>query len=212
MSFGKGQKSRLNGQSGDLSVNQRMKPEVDRKFPETGPEIVPADHELIVIARIARPHGLRGEVIADILTDFPDRFADLDQVRLRLDSGRLTTLGLEHAWLHNGRVVLGFAGIDRIEEAEPLRGASVLIEREQLIPLPPDTYYDFDLVDCQVTTTQGEAVGKVTGVEHFGAAPLLVVVTPEEREHLIPLAASICVEIDIDRKAIVVDPPAGLFD
>jgi 16S rRNA processing protein RimM len=200
MSFGKGRKGLV--KSSVTAPGETI----------VGSEVERPQQELVTIARITRPHGLRGEVIADILTDFPDRFADLDDVLLRLASGRLITIGLENAWPHNGRIVLGFVGIDRIEDTEPLRGASVMIERDQLIPLPPDTYYDFDLVDCQVLTTQGEMVGKVIGVEHFGAAPLLVVATPESLEHLIPLAATICVEVDVDRKRIVVDPPEGLLD
>jgi 16S rRNA processing protein RimM len=200
MSFGKGRKGLV--KSSVTAPGEKV----------VGSEVERPQQELVTIARITRPHGLRGEVIADILTDFPDRFADLDDVLLRLASGRLITIGLENAWPHNGRIVLGFVGIDRIEDTEPLRGASVMIERDQLIPLPPDTYYDFDLVDCQVLTNQGEMVGKVIGVEHFGAAPLLVVVTPESLEHLIPLAATICVEVDVDRKRIVVDPPEGLLD
>jgi len=81
-----------------------------------------------------------------------------------------------------------------------------------LVPLPPDNYYDFDLVDCEVRTRAGEVVGQVTGVEHFGAAPLLVVLSPETKEYLVPLASSICVEVDIELKKIVIDPPAGLLD
>jgi 16S rRNA processing protein RimM len=200
MSFGKGRKGLV--KSSVTAPGETV----------VGSEVERPQQELVTIARITRPHGLRGEVIADILTDFPDRFADLDDVLLRLASGRLITIRLENAWPHNGRIVLGFVGIDRIEDTEPLRGASVMIERDQLIPLPPDTYYDFDLVDCQVLTTQGEMVGKVIGVQHFGAAPLLVVVTPESLEHMIPLAATICVEVDVDRKRIVVDPPEGLLD
>lgn len=193
-----------------------------------------AGNELIAIARIARPHGLRGEVVADILTDFPDRFAELASVCLRLPAGEVIERRLERSRLHQGRVVLKLAGVERIEETEPYRGATVLISYEQLIPLPPDSYYDFDLVDCQVVRRLGAAgatlgdaetpeaaetpgtseliIGRVTGVEHFGAAPLLVVVTPEGREHLIPLAAAICVEVDVRRKRILVDPPEGLLD
>jgi 16S rRNA processing protein RimM len=170
------------------------------------------DEDLITVALIARPQGLRGEVIAELRTDFPDRFEDLDRVLLRLASGRLVERQLEYGRLHKGRIVLKLVGSDSVEEAEELRGAAVLITRSQLIPLPPDNYYDFDLVDCEVRTKAGEFVGQVTGVEHFGAAPLLVVVSPETKEYLVPLAASICVEVDTELKKIVIDPPAGLLD
>jgi 16S rRNA processing protein RimM len=170
------------------------------------------DQELITVALIARPQGLRGEVIADLRTDFPDRFEDLDAVRLRLASGQLEDRQLEYGRLHKGRIVLKLVGSDSVEDADKLRGAAVLITRSELVPLPPDSYYDFDLVDCQVLKRDGELIGRVAGVEHYGAAPLLVVISPETREFLIPLAASICVEVDTRQKRILVDPPTGLLD
>jgi 16S rRNA processing protein RimM len=168
--------------------------------------------ELISIARIVRPQGRRGEVIADLLTDFPDRFARLGEIRVRLSTGETSILKLEGSWLHKGRVVLKFAGCDNIAQAEVLRGAPVLVTRDQLVELPVDTYYDFDLVDCEVMTKDGRPVGRVAGVRRYGAAPLLAVQDGEEREHLIPLTLSICVEIDVARKRIVIDPPEGLLE
>ena len=174
----------------------------------------PAEHpeDLIGVARIARPQGLRGEVVADLLTDFPERFAQLQEVRLKLASGEIVVRRLERFRPHQGRIVLKFEECASIDEAELLRGASVLITREQLVPLPADTYYDFDLVGCRVVTVGGEELGRVVDVQNFGAAPLLVVEGEGSRELLIPLAASICVEIDVPRQRIVVDPPEGLLD
>jgi len=168
--------------------------------------------DLISIARIARPHGLNGEVVADLLTDFPERFDYLEEVLIRLSSGEVICHQLERARPHRDRVILKLLGVDDVEKADLLRGASVLITRAELVPLPDDSYYDFDLVGCDVFTTQGEQLGRVNGVEHYGAAPLLVVVTADQREILIPLAASICVEVDTSQKRIIVDPPDGLLD
>ncbi len=167
--------------------------------------------DLIGVARIARPQGHRGEVIADLLTDFPDRFSQLETATVKTSNGQLLSLRLEKTWPHKGRIVLKFAGYDDMNRAEELRDSMVMITRDQLVELPEDRYYNFDLIDCQVKTTSGEAVGKVTGVQDFGAAPLLVV-TNDSREFMIPLASSICVEIDIVNKLIVVEPPEGLFD
>jgi 16S rRNA processing protein RimM len=169
------------------------------------------EDDLISIARIARPQGKRGEVIADLLTDFPGRFATLDQVRVKRASGELQVLELENSWLHKGRVVLKFTGYDDINRAEELRDARVLIARDQLVELPADTYFDFDLIGCEVATTDGRQLGRVEEVRNYGAAPLLVV-RDGDRELLIPLALSICVEIDVAEKRIVVNPPAGLLD
>lgn len=168
--------------------------------------------DLISIARVARPQGIRGEVIADLLTDFPERFASLDEVLVRRAGGEIVTLPLEGARLHKGRILLKFAGYDDMNAAEGLRGVQVCITPDQLVELPEDTWYDFDLVDCVATTTGGERLGLVTEVQRFGAAPLLVVKGPGGREFLIPFARSICVEIDPANKRIVVDPPEGLLD
>ncbi|MDX2031651.1 MAG: ribosome maturation factor RimM [Blastocatellia bacterium] len=176
------------------------------------PESVPrGDEELISIARIARPQGVRGEVIADLLTDFPERFAAIEIAHLRWPDGRVRKLALERARIHKGRVLLKFAGCDDRDEAEAFRDASVLVTREELVELPADTWYDFELVDCEVRTTAGVLLGKVVEIHRYGAAPLLDV-RGEGREALIPLAHSICVEIDPANKRIVVDPPDGLLD
>ncbi len=171
----------------------------------------PAD-ELINVARIVRPQGRNGEVIADLLTDFPERFARLDMVRIRLANGERLTLKLVRARPHKGRVILKFEGYDSIDQAEMLRHAHLVITREELIDLPENTFYEFDLIGCEVVTVAGKPVGRVTRVQNFGAAPLLSVVDQERREYMIPLALSICVGIDTKQKRIVVDPPEGLLE
>lgn len=167
--------------------------------------------ELISVAHIARPQGIRGEVIADLLTDFPDRFSKIGSALVKKSNGELTRLNLEASRPHKGRIVLKFAGYDDMNAAEALRDARVLITADQLVKLPADNYYEFDLVDCEVVTTNGQPIGKVAGVQSFGAAPLLVV-SDANREHLIPLASSICLEVDTVRKRIVIDPPEGLLE
>jgi 16S rRNA processing protein RimM len=169
------------------------------------------DNELISVAYIARPQGVRGEVIADLLTDFPERFSKLSAVTVKKANGELVTLQLQTSRLHKGRVVLKFAGFDDMNSAEALRDARLLITADQLVKLPKDSFYDFDLVDCDIITADGQALGKVTGVQHFGAAPLLVV-KDGDREHLIPLASSICTDVNVAQKRIIVDPPEGLLD
>lgn len=178
-----------------------------------GPDVRPdvGEDDLICVARIARPQGLRGEVIADLLTDFPDRFARLSRVYVKRADGRLLLLDLETSRPHKGRVALKFAGCDTISGAEELRDARVCVSRDQLVELPENTYYDFDLIGCEALSIEGQWLGRVEGVRNYGAAPLLVV-RDGAREHLIPLVLSICVEISTERKRIVVNPPEGLLD
>lgn len=170
-----------------------------------------AVEEWISIARIARPQGIRGEVIADILTDFPDRFAALETVTLVRDGQFVSTLQLERHRFHKGRVLLKFAGYDDANQAEELRDASLVIAREELVELEEDEYYLFDLEGCQVITTDGQLLGTVVKVDDFGAAPLLVV-RNQTRDVMIPLTRDICPDVDLENKKIVVAPPDGLLD
>jgi 16S rRNA processing protein RimM len=190
-------------------MNDRGKQDCADAGPDVEEDV--REDDLIGVARIARPQGLRGEVIADLLTDFPERFAGLRRVYVKRADGRLLLLDLENSRLHKGRVALKFAGCDSVSGAEELRNARVLIPRDQLVELPEDTYYDFDLIGCEAVATGGQHLGRVEEVRNYGAAPLLVV-RDGERELLIPLALSICVEIDTGRKRIVVNPPEGLLD
>src|SRR5262245_50109615 len=177
--------------------------------PDVGPDV--EEDDLISVARVVRPQGHRGEVIADLLTDFPERFASLDRAYVKRADGRLLLLDLESSRTHKGRIALKFAGCDSVDGAEELRDARVMVPRDQLIELPEDTYYDFDLIGCEVVGADGHQLGRVEEIQDYGAAPLLLV-RDGKREILIPLVLSICVEIDTERKRIVVNPPEGLLD
>jgi 16S rRNA processing protein RimM len=163
------------------------------------------DREGIRIAHVVRAHGIRGEVAADMLTDFPERFDDVAEVTLR-------PAEVEGHRFHKGRVLLKFAGVDSMTDAERLRGFDVVVPEEELHELPEDFYYDFDLVGCAVVTTSGEAVGTVESVLRTGAAELLSVRRAGGGEALIPFVDEICPEVDVEARRIVVDPPEGLLD
>ncbi|MBS1811534.1 MAG: 16S rRNA processing protein RimM [Acidobacteria bacterium] len=167
--------------------------------------------DFISIARIARPQGIRGEVIADILTDFPDRFAELDEITITRGGAVLGVFKLENHWFHKGRVVLKFVGYDDADKAETLRDASLVIRPDELVELDEDEYFVFDLEGCEVVTGDGHFVGTVARVEDYGAAPLLAV-KGQDKEILIPLTHDICPEVDTANKKIVVIPPDGLLD
>jgi 16S rRNA processing protein RimM len=170
-----------------------------------------ARHSYIAIARIARTRGNRGEVLADLYTDFPDRFNALETVWLEFGDGRMQQMALEDAWEHKGRNVLKFRGVDDISSAEGYVGCWVLIPAEQAVQLPQDTYFDHDLIGCLVEDTQGSRLGIVTEILHIAGNNLLVV-EDSNREHLIPAVENICIRISIEEKRILVDPPEGLMD
>ena len=170
-----------------------------------------AQPSFIAIARIARTRGNRGEVLADLYTDFPDRFNLLREVWLAPDRGPRQLLTLENSWEHKGRRVLKFAGVDSISSAEAYVGCWVEISADQAMPLPEGTYFDHDLVGCSVQDASGKHIGIVAEILHFAGNNQLVV-KQLDRELLIPAVESICQKISIKEKQILINPPQGLMD
>lgn len=170
------------------------------------------DAALVAVARISRPRGNRGEVLADLLTASAERFAVLRTLTARMPSGNEFDVQLEKHWMHDGRLVLKFAGYDSISEAEQLRGAFLLIRASERIELDNRTFFVDDLVGCEVETTDGSFVGRVTAVSETAGSDLLQLVSDSGREHLIPFTDSICRDVDVEKKRITVDPPDGLLD
>jgi 16S rRNA processing protein RimM len=168
----------------------------------------------IAIARIARTRGNRGEVVADLYTDNPGRFDDLQEVWLEFDDGRKQTRvkkALEDAWDHKGRKILKFAGLDTISAAETVVGCWVTVPADQAVKLPEGTYFNHDLVGCAVSGIDGTLIGTVKDVLDIADNTQLVV-RGGGREYLIPAVKRICVEISITDKRIIIDPPEGLLD
>ena len=169
------------------------------------------EEELVAVARIIKVRGVRGEVAAHLLTDFPERFDGLEELVAVDAAGARTRLAVEKSWLHGGRVILKFEGYDSPEAAQALVGHELAVPEAEAVELEEDEFYDWQLIDCRVETIDNRGIGRVAEVLHTGAAPVLVV-KEGKRENLIPLAESICVEIDTDAKLIRVDPPEGLLE
>ena len=172
----------------------------------------PVPPDLIVIAHIARVRGLRGEVVADLLTDFPERFEKLGSLVGLTADGTRRSLQIEEQWFHGERLVLKFAGFDRVEDAKELVGYHLAIPAEDRMPLPQDNYYDWELAGCRVETIGGALVGEVKEIMRTGGVELLQVVDDAGRDRLIPMASDICVDINVDQKLIRIDPPEGLLE
>lgn len=174
--------------------------------------------ELVAVARIVKTRGVRGEVAAELLTDFPERFENLESLIAVNSKGERAQLVIEEAWLHGGRVILKFEGYETPEQAVALVGYELAVPEAEAVELEDDEFYDWQLVGCRVETTEGAQLGHVREVLHMGgAAPVLVIGDEADegdrgREHLVPLAESICVEIDTERKLIRVDAPEGLLE
>ncbi|MDP9268043.1 MAG: ribosome maturation factor RimM [Acidobacteriota bacterium] len=170
-----------------------------------------ADQAFITVARVVRAQGRRGEVAADLHTDFPERFAERKQLSALAPDGSRRRLQLEEFWLHKGRVVLKFAGVDSITDAEALAGYEVQVPAAERVPLPEGAAYISDLVGTALYDG-AKFVGKVSDVQAgAGAAPLLVVKVGD-RELLVPFVTEFIKSLDLPGKRLEMALPAGLLD
>ena len=168
---------------------------------------MPTWDAMAVVGTIARAHGIKGQVIVNPETDFPEeRFKP--GATLFTERGAIT---LTTARFQNGRPVIGIEGVATMNDAETLAGLELRVPVEELAALPPGTFYHHDLVGCQVETAGGQTVGAVTGVEGTAGGSRLVV-AGAKGEVQIPLATEICRTIDVAGKRIVIEPIDGLLD
>ena len=168
--------------------------------------------DLIVVARVVKARGLRGEVAADLLTDFPSRFEGLETVTGIAPDENQRSLAIEEHWFHGKRIVLKFQGYDSVDSAKELVGYELAIPADDRVELPPGQFYEWELAGCRVETIDGKTIGQVRNIMRTGGVEILVVTNQEEREFLIPMAREICVEIDVGNKLIRIDPPEGLLE
>jgi len=166
---------------------------------------------MAVVGRIARPHGIRGQVIVNPDTDFPeDRFAEGATLFVMRD-GQVQPLTVTASRIQQGRPVIGLHGIGDIDAAQELAGLQFRVPVESLAALPEGTFYHHDLVGCAVLTGDDREIGTVASVEGEAGNTRLVVPTAAG-ELLVPLAEEICTTIDPKAKRIVVVPPEGLLE
>jgi 16S rRNA processing protein RimM len=184
----------------------------------------------LVVGRIARPHGVRGEVSVEVHTDEPERRFAVGSV-LPTDPAEAGPLTVASARWHTGRLLVGFAGITDRNLAEGLRGIWLTLDSAQAgSPDDPDEFHDHELIGLTVVTVSGEPVGRVTDVRHFGQD--LLVIEPAGRAAtgpaasgparpgqpvqpdglLVPFVAAIVPEVDVAAGRLVIDPPPGLLE
>ena len=165
--------------------------------------------DLLLVGRVARAHGNKGQVIVNLETDFPEeRF----KVGTQLIVGReQQPRVIEAVRFHQGRPVVSLSGIETMNDAEALAGAELRVLASDVPPLPSGVFYHHDLVGCEVRDTSGRRIGRVTGVEGSLERSRLVV-DGDRGEVLIPLVDGICTRVDPVEQVIVVNPPPGLID
>ncbi|MFZ5872092.1 MAG: ribosome maturation factor RimM [Actinomycetota bacterium] len=162
----------------------------------------------VVVARLGRPHGLRGELSVEVRTDSPgDRF--VAGATFTTDPGD-RPLTLTRARQHQGRTLLTFAEVTDRTAAEALR--DVLLVADVPETPEPDAWPVATLVGLRAVTVDGVDAGVVVGVEHLPAQDLLEVEQPSGRRALVPFVAAIVPEVDVEAGRIVLDPPGGLLE
>lgn len=162
---------------------------------------------MLVCGKIVNTHGLRGEVKALAYVDSPDFF---DSVKtLYAEDGR--TLKLKSWRVSKGAVLLKFAGVDTVEEAEKLKGIEISVKKADLPPLPEGRFYIADILGMQVVTDEGRELGKVTDVFKTGSNDVYTV-RGEDREYLIPVIDEVVLSTSLAEKRIIIKPLKGLLD
>lgn len=178
---------------------------------------------MVLVGRIARPHGLRGQVAVNAETDFVDeRFRPGATLWMRGDvredvredareDTEPTPLTVASLRVQNGKPIVAFEGFSRIEDVEPLAGRELRVPESSLQALEPGRYYEHQLVGCAVETIAGVPVGTVVRIEGGAGGSRLVVEGPRS-EIQIPMVEGICAEVDVAARRIRIDPPDGLLE
>jgi 16S rRNA processing protein RimM len=162
----------------------------------------------LVVGRITRPHGVRGEVSVEVRTDEPERRFAVGSV-LATDPAEAGPLTVASARWHTGRLLVGFAGIADRNQAEDLRGIWLTLDSAEAGSSDdPDEFHDHELIGLAVVTVSGEPVGRVSDVRHQGQD--LLVIEPDDL--LVPFVAAIVPEVDVAAGRLVIDPPPGLLE
>ncbi|MBB5155520.1 ribosome maturation factor RimM [Saccharopolyspora phatthalungensis] len=174
-----------------------------------------SEPQILAVGRVVRPHGVRGELVVEVLTDSPElRFAPGSVLGVqRRGVVRAQNLTVTAARQHAGRLLVRAAGVEGREAAEELRGVLLTVRSDVLEPTgDPDEFHDHELIGLLVVQVSGAAVGAVQEVLHTPAGELLAVRTDDGREVLVPFVAEIVPEVDLAAGRLVVDPPEGLLD
>jgi 16S rRNA processing protein RimM len=168
--------------------------------------------DLVVVGRVGRPQGVRGEVTVEVRTDDPDeRFAA--GTVLLTDPAERGPLTVEQARDHSGRLVVRFAGVADRSAAESLRDTLLLVDVRSLAPLDdPDEFHDWQLRGLAAVLADGTALGTIDDVLHLPHGDVLVLQRPDGVEALVPFVRAIVPEVDLAACRVVVEPPPGLLD
>ncbi|MBT2446913.1 ribosome maturation factor RimM [Streptomyces sp. ISL-43] len=166
----------------------------------------------LVVARIGRAHGIKGEVTVEVRTDEPELRLGPGAV-LQTEPASAGPLTIETGRVHSGRLLLRFEGVKDRTGAEALRNILLIAEVDPAaLPEEPDEYYDHQLMDLDVVLADGTEIGRITEISHLASQDLFIVERPDGSEVMIPFVEEIVAEIDLEEQRCVITPPPGLID
>ncbi|MBT2491073.1 ribosome maturation factor RimM [Streptomyces sp. ISL-96] len=166
----------------------------------------------LVVARIGRAHGIKGEVTVEVRTDEPELRLGPGAV-LATDPATVGPLTIETGRVHSGRLLLRFAGVKDRTAAEALRNTLLIAEVDpEDTPEDPEEFYDHQLMDLDVVLADGTEIGRITEITHLPSQDLFIVKRPDGSEVMIPFVEEIVAEIDLEEQRAVITPPPGLID
>jgi len=169
-----------------------------------------AQDEFVTIAKVIKPQGRKGEVAAVLFTDFPERFESRKRLFALDKQGQRRKIELEQHWFHKGQVVLKFAGVDSISQAEELAGWEIQVPLTERVVLEQGSVYASDLIGCTVFDRDRQ-IGTVKDVQ-FGAGEAPLMMVEGAKEYLVPLAGEYVEEILLDLKRLQMRLPEGMLE
>ena len=170
-----------------------------------------ADRLELLVGIVRKPHGLAGEVSVESLTDFPERFAPGASVTWRR-AAESRELRVASARSHHGRVLVAFEGVDGVDAARALQDGELSIPAAASTPPPEGFFYSHEVAGWDCVDTSGRRLGAAAGIEKAPGSPMLVVTRDDGSEALVPFVHGIVVEVNRERRRIVLDPPEGLME
>lgn len=180
---------------------------------DAGPVNSSTGPQYLILGQILRPHGIQGELRMLMLTDYPERITELEQVYLgdSPDSPKIQPYKVEHMRLHQGYGLLKLQGINDRTYAENFRQLQVMVAIEDAVPLEEGEFYLYQLIGVQVETEEGQVLGVITDILETGANDVYIIDSPDYGELLIPATDETILSTDIAKNQMIVRLPEGLL-
>jgi 16S rRNA processing protein RimM len=180
----------------------------DNRAGSGGRQPEPSEPEFLIVGRIVRPHGIRGELAMKLITDYPDRLLDIKTLYL---GPQHQPYQIKRIRRHSEGVLIQFAGISDRNQAEHFREMLAYIHIDDAVPLEEGEYYLYQLEGISIVTDTGKALGHLTGLIETGANDVYIVTTPEGGEILLPAIPEVIKEVNISERVMIVHLLEGLI-